>query len=110
MGEEEEEEEEEKEGKSGEEAEETRPEVEEVEGQKKEKDIVGHIFALFTSNQLNDSSSVTVDLVVANYSRGRDEAHQPKVVRGHQTTRWILAPNLARAVGPEIRLWSRTRT
>ncbi len=83
---------------------------EQVEGQKKEKgeDIAVHIFAFFLSN---DSSLATVDLVVANYSRGRDEAHQfSKLAGRRQTTLRLLAPNLARAVRPKIRLWSHTRT
>ena len=41
---------------------------------KKEKDIAVLTFGIFLSNQLKDSSPATVDLVVTDYSRSRDEA------------------------------------
>ena len=80
-------------------------------GQKKEqeKDIDVLISAFFLSNQLKYSSPATVDLVVTNYSGSRDEAIRFSKLAGcRETTVRILAPNLARAVGPEIRLWSHT--
>ena len=50
---------------------------EQIEGQKnkeKEKDNAVLIFGFFFSNQLNDSSRATVDLVVTSYTGSRDEA------------------------------------
>jgi hypothetical protein len=75
----------------------------------KEKDIAVRIFAFFLCIQLNDSSLATVDLVAANCSCGRDEAVGfSKLAGRRQTTLWVLASSVARAVGSEIRLWSHT--
>ena len=48
------------------------------------------------------------NLVVPDYCCSRDEAFQ--FSRPHQTALQLLAPNLAQAVRPKIRLWSHTRT
>ena len=49
---------------------------EQIEGRKKEKDFAVLMSAFFLSNQLNDFSPATINLVVTNCSYSRDEALQ----------------------------------